>query len=63
MWLVIGLFAGSAAWWFALAFVVGTFRQRFVERSMRQLNKISGMIIALSGAGVLAAAAFHAINP
>ncbi len=55
--LVAGVFAGSAAWWLILSGVVGTFREAFIERGLPHLNKISGVLIALSGAGVLIAAA------
>lgn len=51
--LVTGVFVGSAVWWLILSGVVGTFREAFIERGLPHLNKISGAVIAFSGAGVL----------
>ncbi len=50
LWLVIGVFLGSAAWWVILAGVSSVLRGRFVDSGMPWLNKISGSIIAASGA-------------
>ena len=61
-WLVVGVFAGSAAWWLMLATAVGTFRQRFVDGGLRRLNKISGAVIAACGAGVLVAVFYHGLT-
>lgn len=61
--LVAGVFIGSAAWWLILASVAGTFREAFLERGLPHLNHISGAIIALSGTGVLIAAALKFMQP
>jgi hypothetical protein len=60
-WLVVGLFLGSALWWLTLATAVGTFHQRFLDRGMLRLNRISGAIIALCGVGVLSAVAYRSL--
>jgi len=54
-WLVIGVFTGSAAWWMILAVVVTTLRDRFLKTGLPWLNRISGGMIAFSGALVLVA--------
>lgn len=59
LWLVLGVFSGSAIWWIILAAAVTTLRGRFIKTGLPWLNRISGGIIALSGAAVLAATAFR----
>jgi threonine/homoserine/homoserine lactone efflux protein len=49
--LVLGVFLGSALWWFILSGAVGLCRTRFNPRWMQWVNRISGMIIA--GFGIL----------
>jgi arginine exporter protein ArgO len=61
-WLVAGIFAGSAAWWLMLATIVGTFRQRFVDRGLLRMNKIAGAIVCACGAGVLITVAYRALT-
>ena len=43
--LVLGVFCGSALWWFLLSGGVGLFRARFNPASLRWVNRISGVII------------------
>jgi threonine/homoserine/homoserine lactone efflux protein len=43
--LVLGVFAGSAAWWLLLSGGVGLFRARFNQALLRWVNRISGVII------------------
>ena len=47
--LVLGVFLGSAAWWFALTGVVGLLRERFDAEMMQWVNRISGAIIIAFG--------------
>ena len=53
--LVLGVFSGSALWWFILCQGVGMFRDRFNPRALQWVNRISGAVIlgfglyALSG--------------
>jgi threonine/homoserine/homoserine lactone efflux protein len=60
-WLVIGVFAGSAAWWLILALAAAALRGRFIA-NLARLNHISGAVIALSGATVLIIAIVRALN-
>jgi threonine/homoserine/homoserine lactone efflux protein len=51
--LVLGVFAGSTAWWFALSGGVSLLRGRFDLRAMQWINRIAGMIILGFGLLVL----------
>jgi arginine exporter protein ArgO len=50
--LVLGVFIGSALWWFILSGIVGVVRTKFNPHGLRWINRISGAIIA--GFGLLA---------
>lgn len=51
--LVLGVFIGSALWWFLLSGGIGFFRKNFTTRSLRIVNIISGIIIFGFGAFAL----------
>jgi arginine exporter protein ArgO len=51
--MVLGVFLGSALWWWILSFGVGALRDRFDLRSLRWVNRISGIIILGFGAAAL----------
>lgn len=51
--LVLGVFLGSALWWFILSGGVSLFRTKFTPERLRWVNKISGVIIASFGVAVL----------
>lgn len=44
-----GVFAGSAAWWFALSTTINVFRKRFRIKQLMMINKISGIVIFVLG--------------
>jgi len=50
--LVLGVFIGSALWWFFLSNLVGLFRARFKTNGLQWVNRISGVII--TGFGLFA---------
>ena len=50
--LVLGVFIGSALWWFILSGVVSVFRTKFNPQRLRWVNRISGIII--TGFGLIA---------
>jgi threonine/homoserine/homoserine lactone efflux protein len=50
--LVLGVFCGSAAWWFILSGGVGLLREKFNQHMLRWVNRISGVII--TGFGIYA---------
>ena len=49
--LVLGVFIGSALWWFILSSCASLFRARLVHGGLRWVNRISGIII--TGFGLL----------
>ena len=61
--LVIGVFLGSALWWFLLTGGVSLLRDRVTARMMRWVNLGSGTIIALFGAGAVIASTAMASAP
>ena len=55
--LVLGVFLGSALWWFFLSGAVGLLRDRFTPAAMRWLNRLSGVI--LLAFGIIALSFWH----
>lgn len=53
--LVAGVFIGSMLWWLALCGSVSLLRRRMGPAVMAWINRISGMVIAAFGIGILAA--------
>jgi threonine/homoserine/homoserine lactone efflux protein len=51
--LVAGVFAGSALWWLALSFGVGSMREHINPNLMLGINRLSGVVIATLGANSL----------
>lgn len=43
--LVLGVFVGSATWWFLLSGLVGIFREKIQFTALKWVNRISGLII------------------
>jgi len=52
--LVFGVFAGSALWWFALSGIASLFREHLDARALRWVNRISGVVVAAFGLTALA---------
>lgn len=52
--LVLGVFLGSALWWFVLSGGVSLFREKLGTRQLRWINRLSGGIILAFGALALA---------
>ena len=48
-WLVVGVFCGSASWWFLLSSAIGLFRTRIGPRELRWVNRVSGVILLAFG--------------
>jgi len=55
--LTIGVFAGSAGWWFILVGLVGAFRSRVTSAGLRRVNLASGLLIGAFALAALASAA------
>jgi len=51
--LVMGVFAGSALWWFILSGITNLFRDRMGLSYLRWINRISGGVIILFGVIIL----------
>ena len=45
VWLVLGVFAGSASWWVVLVGLVGLLRSRITPLWLRRVNIVSGLLI------------------
>ena len=53
--LVLGVWLGSLLWRLALTFGLGSLFRSFEARHLKWINRASGIILSLSGAGLLAA--------
>ena len=53
--LVLGVWLGSLLWWLTLTFGLGSLFQSFEARHLKWINRASGVILFLSGAGLLTA--------
>ncbi|WP_374721062.1 LysE family translocator [Peribacillus tepidiphilus] len=49
LYLVIGVFVGSAFWWLTLSIIVGLLKDRFNTNMLSWVNKVSGLIIIVFG--------------
>lgn len=47
--LVLGVFTGSALWWFVLSGVANIFRTEFSREKLKWINRVSGIIITAFG--------------
>jgi len=56
---VLGVFLGSATWWFTLTTVVGKLHARIDDNVVRFINRICGVLVGLSGLGLLGHVAFE----
>lgn len=52
--LVVGVWVGSLVWWLALAFGGGLFFHSFEPQRLSWINRVSGVILLLCGAALLA---------
>ena len=53
--LVVGVFLGSAAWWFVLSGAVSLLRSRVNTTSMKWVNRVAGCLLILFGLSAIAA--------
>jgi threonine/homoserine/homoserine lactone efflux protein len=63
VFLVLGVFSGSVAWWFILAGAVACLRARLAPRVFHWVNITSGLVIAAFGAHAVATALAGSVNP
>jgi threonine/homoserine/homoserine lactone efflux protein len=52
IFLVIGVFCGSATWWLVLTSIISVFHGRFESAGLSVINKLSGTLIALFGLAI-----------
>ncbi len=50
---VAGVFLGSTVWWIFLCGTIGSMRSRFSVKTLGLINRISGVLISVCGAGML----------
>jgi len=50
---VAGVVGGSAGWWLCLTSVIGIFHTRITDRTVRIINRGSGLLVAMFGLAVL----------
>ncbi|CDN31118.1 Putative threonine efflux protein [Mucinivorans hirudinis] len=48
--LILGVGVGTSFWWFILSWGINKFRKKFTVRSLKWLNRISGVVIIVVGA-------------
>lgn len=53
VFLVLGVFCGSALWWLILSSIVSIFHGRFESTGLTIINKVSGSLIAAFGLAIL----------
>jgi threonine/homoserine/homoserine lactone efflux protein len=56
---VLGVFLGSATWWFTLTTVVGTLHARIDDSVVRFINRVCGVLVGVSGLGLLVYVTFE----
>ena len=52
--LIVGVFVGSASWWFLLSGIASVFRGTVTPQGMRWINRVSGIIVLVFGIVALA---------
>jgi threonine/homoserine/homoserine lactone efflux protein len=50
---IAGVFFGSTAWWILLCGTIGSMRSRFSTKTLGLINRVSGVLISVCGAGML----------
>jgi threonine/homoserine/homoserine lactone efflux protein len=54
LWLVLGVFLGSALWWVTLSFLTNLLREKFLKyQGLYWINRISGVVLVAFGIGAL----------
>ncbi len=56
--LILGVFFGSSLWWLILSAAAGAVRSRCTPQRLTLLNRLSGLLLALTGSDILAMLAF-----
>lgn len=56
--LILGVFIGSTLWWMTLSGLASAVRERFSEHWLHRLNRVSAVLLWVSGAGALLSVLF-----
>lgn len=51
--MIVGVFLGASAWWFALSVIVNLFRKKFRPRHLLWINRIAAILIIALGIGAM----------
>lgn len=62
-WLVTGVFSGSTSWWLLLSGAAGAVRSRFSPKILHLLNRISAILLTVTGIFILASLGFRYLLP
>ncbi len=62
VFLVIGVFCGSALWWLILSSIVSIFHGRFESTGLTIINRVSGLLISAFGLAILVSLVFYPTN-
>src|SRR5579859_3597352 len=62
-WLVTGVFSGSTAWWLLLSGAAGAVRSRFSPKILTALNRISAVLLTVTGVFILASLGLKYLLP
>jgi threonine/homoserine/homoserine lactone efflux protein len=57
--LILGVFLGSVLWWLFIVGMLSVFKRRFKRHELQWINRIAGMIIAVSGVLALASLVYN----
>jgi threonine/homoserine/homoserine lactone efflux protein len=57
--LITGVFVGSTVWWLILSAAAGAVRSRFSALLLCRLNRGSGLVLALTGVGIIGSLGFR----
>lgn len=49
IWVLLGVLCGASLWWYTLSSLVNLFRKRFTMRTLRNINKVAGIILLVVG--------------
>ncbi len=60
---VAGVVGGSTGWWLCLTSVIGIFHTRITDRTVRIINRGSGMLVAIFGLAVLIHVVIKVFSP
>ena len=61
--LVIGILGGATAWWMSLALGAALFRDRFTEKGLIWVTRVSGLLIVGFGVAAIVSGAVSAFGP